>query len=152
MLARTYGFAIDCLEMRPVTVEVDVRPGLPDFRVTGLADARVREARDRVRAAVTNAGFEFPMQRIVANLAPADVPKGGSALDLALACALLAASGQLETERLERVALFAELALDGETRCCSGALAAAQAAKASGREALALAPGSALEAMLVDGI
>src|SRR6185437_8007944 len=78
--------------------------------------------------------------------------KGGSALDLALACALLAASGQLETERLERVALFAELALDGETRCCSGALAAAQAAKASGREALALAPGSAREAMLVDGI
>jgi magnesium chelatase family protein len=92
MLARAYGFAIDGLEMRRVTVELDVRTGLPDFRVTGLADARVREARDRVRAAVANAGFEFPMRRIVADLAPADVPKGGSALDLALACGLLAAS------------------------------------------------------------
>jgi magnesium chelatase family protein len=152
MLARTYSFALDGLEMCRVTVEVDVRPGMPDFRVSGLADARVREARDRVRAAICNSGFEFPLQRIVANLAPADVPKGGSALDLALACALLAASGQLSPDRLQRAALFGELALDGALRGCTGTLAAAQGAAAAGFEQLVVAPESAREARLVAGL
>jgi magnesium chelatase family protein len=151
MLARTHTFAVDGLDTRPVTVEVDVRRGLPDFRVVGLADAGVREARDRVRAAIANSGFSFPSQRIVANLAPADVPKGGSAFDLALACAVLAASGQVSTERLERVALFGELALDGEVRSCFGTLAAAQGVAAAGLDALVVGPERAREALLVPG-
>ena len=88
MLARAHTFTVDGLHTRHVTVEVDVRAGLPAFAVVGLADTAVREARDRVRAAILNSGFEFPARRITANLAPADLPKAGPGLDLALACAL----------------------------------------------------------------
>src|SRR6476661_10661751 len=106
MLAQTHTFTIEGLQTRQVIVEVDVRPGLPCFSIVGLADAAVREARERVRAAILNSGYEFPARRITANLAPGDVPKAGAALDLALACAVLAASGQIPAERLNSHALF----------------------------------------------
>ena len=77
MLARARTFTIEGLRTRPVTVEVDIRAGLPAFAIVGLADAAVREARDRVRTAILNSGYEFPMRRITANLAPGDVPKIG---------------------------------------------------------------------------
>ena len=89
MFARAHTFTIDGFQTRPVTVEVDIRAGLPAFAVVGLADAAVREARERVRAAIRNSGYEFPARRITANLAPGDVPKAGPALDLPLACAVL---------------------------------------------------------------
>src|SRR5271155_1595640 len=110
MLARAHTFTIEGLQTRQVTVEVDIRTGLPAFTIVGLADAAVREARDRVRAAILNSGCKFPAQRITANLAPGDVPKVGPGLDLALACAVLAASDQLPAERLTSHALFGELA------------------------------------------
>jgi len=116
MFARAHAFTIDGLHTRHVAVEVDVRPGLPAFAIVGLADAAVREARERIQAAIRNSGYEFPARRITANLAPGDLPKAGPGLDLALACALLAASEQLAPERLEDVALFGELALDGAVR------------------------------------
>src|SRR5437867_11491641 len=78
MLARVNTFSIDGLETSPVTVEVDIRPGLPAFSVVGLGDTAIREARERVRAGLLNSGFEFPDRRIVANLAPASIRKGGS--------------------------------------------------------------------------
>jgi magnesium chelatase family protein len=152
MLARTHTFAVDGLDVRPVTVEVDVRVGLPDFRVVGLGDAGVREARERVRAAIANSGFKFPGQKIVANLAPADVPKSGSAFDLAIACGVLAASEQLSREQLERVAMFGELALDGQVRSCNGTLAAAQEAAAAGLDSLIVGPERAREVTLVPGV
>jgi len=150
MLARAHTFTIEGLQTRPVTVEVDIRAGLPAFTIVGLADAAVREARDRVRAAILNSGYEFPMRRITANLAPGDVPKIGPGLDLALACAVLGASGQLPVERLESHALFGELALDGEVRACHGTLAIAQAANDQGLSVLVLAPARAREAALVE--
>src|SRR5271166_1232857 len=150
MLARAHTFTIEGLHTRHVTVEVDVRPGLPSFAIVGLADTAVREARERIQAAILNSGYEFPSRRIVANLAPGDVRKAGPGLDLALACALLAASGQLPRERLEQVALFGELALDGAVRPSRGALAVAHAARRAGMRALALAPAGAREAMLID--
>src|SRR5438105_7562561 len=116
MFARAHTFTIDGFQTRHVTVEVDIRAGLPAFAVVGLAGAAVREARERVRAAILNSGYEFPARRITANLAPADVPKAGPGLDLAIACAILAASGQTASERLATHALFGELALDGEIR------------------------------------
>src|SRR6202453_3314487 len=122
MLARTKTFTIEGLQTRHVTVEVDIRPGLPGFTIVGLADAAVREARQRVQAAILNSGYEFPARRITANLAPGDVPKVGPGLDLALACAVLAASNQLPCERLDSHALFGELALDGDVRGCQGTL------------------------------
>ncbi len=152
MLAQAQTFAVDGFDTRPVTVEVDVRPGLPAFTVVGLADAAVREARDRVRSAIVNSGYEFPGQRIVANLAPGDVKKVGPGFDLALACAVLAASGQLPAERLERAALFGELSLDGGIRPCKGTLAAAQGTARQGLQTLVLGAERAREAMLVLGI
>src|ERR1700744_2744000 len=125
MLARAHTFTIDGLQTRHVVVEVDVRRGLPSFTIVGLADAAVREARERVRAAILNSGFDFPARRITANLAPGDLPKAGATLDLALACAVLAASGQLASDRLESHALFGELALDGAVRPSRGTLAVA---------------------------
>jgi magnesium chelatase family protein len=149
MLARTHTFTIDGLQTRHVAVEVDVRRGLPAFTIVGLADAAVREARERVRAAILNSGYEFPARRITANLAPGDVPKAGAALDLALACAVLAASGQIASERLERTALFGELALDGRVRPSRGTLAVAQASRRAGLDTLILAGARAREAQLV---
>jgi magnesium chelatase family protein len=150
MLARAHTFTIEGLQTRHVTVEVDVRSGLPAFTIVGLADAAVREARERVRTAILNSGFEFPGRRITANLAPGDVPKAGPGLDLALACAVLAASRQLPSERLDTHALFGELALGGELRACNGALAVAHAAHERGLKTLVLAPANAGEARLVE--
>jgi magnesium chelatase family protein len=153
MLARAHTFTIEGLQTRHVTVEVDIRPGLPGFTIVGLADAAVREARERVQAAILNSGYEFPARRITANLAPGDVPKIGPGLDLALACAVLAASAQLPRERLESYVLFGELALDGAVRACQqGTLAVAQATQQAGLPTLVLAPERAREAELIEGL
>jgi magnesium chelatase family protein len=152
MLARARTFTIEGLHARAVSVEVDIRAGLPAFAIVGLADAAVREARDRVHAAVLNSGFEFPARRITANLAPADVPKIGPGFDLALACAVLAASEQIPSELLDTHALFGELSLDGEVRPCHGTLAVAEACRKAGMRMLLLGPNRAHEARLVDDL
>ncbi len=152
MLARAHTFTIEGLQTRHVIVEVDVRAGLPAFVIVGLADAAVREARERIQAAIRNSGFDFPTRRITANLAPADVPKAGPGLDLALACAVLAASGQLPPESLEGIALVGELGLDGTVRRTRGTLATAQGARAAGLATVALAGASAHEAGLIEGL
>ncbi len=152
MLARTRTFTIEGLQTRQVSVEVDIRQGLPGFAIVGLADASVREARERVQAAILNSGYEFPARRITVNLAPGDVPKIGPGLDLALACGVLAASDQLAQDRLEDHALFGELALDGGVRGCHGTLAVAQACAEAGVQTLLLAPERAREAMLVQDL
>ncbi|MDX6642383.1 MAG: magnesium chelatase family protein, partial [Solirubrobacteraceae bacterium] len=152
MLARVATFAIDGLEPRRVWVEVDVRAGLPGFAVVGLADAAVREARERVRAALLNSGFEFPLRRITANLAPAYLRKVGPGFDLALAAALLAASGQVPAESLEPWAIFGELSLGGDLRACRGTLAVAEGTRRAGLAGLILPRQRAGEAALVEGI
>jgi len=135
-----------------VWVEVDVRPGLPAFSVVGLGDAAVRESRERVRAAILNSGFEFPARRITANLAPAHLRKVGPGFDVALAVALLAASGQLPVEALERYAIFGELSLSGEVRSVRGTLAIAEGARRAAMRGLIVARGGAAEARLVPGL
>lgn len=152
MLARTHAFTIDGLLARRVSVEVDVRPGLPAFAVVGLADAAVREARERIRAAIHNSGFEFPARRVTVNLAPADIPKAGAGLDLAIACAVLGASGQLSRERLGRAALFGELSLAGAVCPAYGTLAVAEATRREGLAMLLLADAGVREAMLIEGL
>ena len=92
MYAKTKGIVLYGLAAKVVTVEVDIARGLPCFEIVGLPTAAVREAKERVRAAIRNAGFEFPMKRIVINLAPADIRKDGSGLDLAIAMGVLLAS------------------------------------------------------------
>jgi magnesium chelatase family protein len=152
VLATARTFTLDGISARPVRVEVDVHRGLPNFTIVGLPDAAVREARERVRAALVNCGFEFPLRRIVVNLAPASLRKAGPGMDLAIAAGLLSASGQLEWERLAQVALAGELALDGATRPVQGALAMAEAARESGAEAIVLPAENAAEAALAEGI
>lgn len=152
MLARARTFTIEGLLARAVSVEVDIRPGLPAFTIVGLADAAVREARDRVHAAILNSGYEFPARRITANLAPADVPKVGPGFDLALACGVLAASGQIPNNRLDTHALFGELSLDGEVRAAHGTLSIAEATMKAGMRMLVLGPARAREAALVEGL
>jgi magnesium chelatase family protein len=152
VLATARTFTLDGIAARPVRVEVDVHRGLPGFAIVGLPDTAVREARERVRAALVNCGFEFPLQRIVVNLAPASLRKAGPGMDLAIAAALLSASGQLEWEGLARVALAGELALDGTTRPVNGALAIAEAARESGAEAILLPEENGPEAALASGI
>ena len=129
-----------------VTVEVHLGPGLPMFAIVGLPDAEVREAKDRVRAALNHARFEFPARRITVNLAPADLPKDSSRLDLPIALGILAASGQLPAAALEGHEFAGELSLTGELRPVRGALAMALAAR--GR-AFVLPEQNAAEACLV---
>jgi magnesium chelatase family protein len=149
-VART--FALAGIDAEPVHVEVDVGGGLPAFTVVGLPDTAVRESRERVRAALKNSGFEFPLRRITANLAPAHLPKAGPGFDLGIAAALLVSSGQVSKGVLERFALAGELALDGSIRPVAGALAMADGARALGLRGIAVAPPDAPHAALIDGI
>ena len=152
MLARACTFAIDGVDPRRVWTEVDIRPGLPAFTVVGLGDTAVRESRERVRAAVLNQGFEFPQRRITANLAPAHLRKAGPGFDLALAVGVLAASGQVPPEALERWAVWGELSLSGDLRGTPGALVVAEGARAAAVPGLVVPREGAAEAAMVDGI
>jgi magnesium chelatase family protein len=152
VLATAQTFTLDGISARSVRVEVDVHRGLPAFSMVGLPDAAVREARERVRAALVNCGFEFPLRRIVANLAPASLRKAGPGLDLAIAVALLTASEQLELRRGARMAMVGELALDGSVRPVPGVLAITEAAKERGVESILVPAENGPEAVLVDEI
>lgn len=136
-----------------VTVEVHLANGLPSFTLVGLADVEVKEARERVRSALLNSGFEFPNnQRITVNLAPADLPKDSGRFDLPIALGILAASGQIDGSRLHRYEFAGELSLSGALRPVRGALVMGLALyKLANAPHLVLPPGSAEEAALVPG-
>ena len=133
MLARTRSYTTFGLEALPVDVEVDAGRGLPALAVVGLPDQAVREARERVRAAITNSQYRLPSLRFTVNLAPADVKKEGGVFDLAMALGMLAASGQLEPAVLASAVVVGELALDGSVRPIHGVLPMALAARQSRR-------------------
>lgn len=139
-----------------VTVEVHLANGLPAFTLVGLAEAEVKEARERVRAAIQNNGFEFPARRITVNLAPADLPKESGRYDLPIALGILAASGQIATKALGDYEFAGELSLSGELRPVRGALAmawaVARAARGDRRRGFILPAGDADEAALVGAI
>ncbi|HEX2142052.1 MAG TPA: YifB family Mg chelatase-like AAA ATPase [Candidatus Limnocylindria bacterium] len=150
MLANTFSASLLGVEGLPVRVEVDVAYGLPSLTIVGLAGSQVQEARERVRSALRNSGFELPARRITVNLSPADLPKDGTGYDLAIAVGILAASGQLpDQSRLEGVALLGELALDGGLRPIVGAMSLVAAARDDGRRAVIVAEADAPEAACV---
>jgi magnesium chelatase family protein len=148
MVARALTLWLTGITARRVDVEAHVADGVPSFVVVGLADRAVQEARQRVRSGILSAEFRFPSRRLTVNLAPAQERKEGSGFDLAIALALLAASGQAPADRVARVAAAAELGLDGALRPVRGALAMAEAAGRVGAEALVVSPQSATEAAL----
>ena len=142
--------ALAGIEAPEVTVEVHLGPGLPAFHIVGLPDTEVREARDRVRAALNHARFEFPARRITVNLAPAELPKDSTRFDLPIALGILASSGQLASDALGPVEFAGELSLTGELRPVRGALAMALSARAAGR-AFVLPHENAPQAALAEG-
>ncbi|MHB1372775.1 MAG: YifB family Mg chelatase-like AAA ATPase [Thauera sp.] len=139
--------ALEGLVAPEVTVEVHLANGLPAFSLVGLPDTEVREARDRVRAAIQSSQFEFPQRRITVNLAPADLPKEGGRFDLAIAVGILVASGQVAGRLLDGLEFCGELSLNGDLRPVRGVLAAALAAARVAR-GLVLPAGNADEAAL----
>ena len=152
MLARCLSASLLGFDAMPVTVEVDLAPGLPGLQLVGLPDTAIQESRERVRAALRNSGFRGPLVRVVVNLAPADLRKEGPAFDLPIALALLVASGQLDAPVLNGLWCAGELGLDGSIRPCRGILAiACQAAEQKAR-ALAVSADDAAEASLVQGL
>ena len=135
-LAVVRSRALDGLHAPPVAVEVQLANGLPSFTLVGLADTEVKEARERVRAALQQSGFQFPHnQRITVNLAPAELPKEGGRFDLPIALGILAAAGQLCPQRLAAHEFAGELSLGGELRPVRGAVAHALALRRDNRGA-----------------
>ena len=153
-LAVTHSRALDGLAAPEVTVEVHLANGLPSFTLVGLADTEVKEARERVRAAIVNSGLDFPHnKRITVNLAPADLPKESGRFDLPIALGILAASGQIDALLLSRFEFAGELSLAGDLRPVRGSLAMGLALRRLGsKRALVLPQASAQEAALVDGL
>ena len=147
-LAVLYSRALSGMDAPLVTVETHLANGLPSFTIVGLPDTEVKESRERVRAALLNARFEFPARRITVNLAPADLPKESGRFDLAIALGILAASGQIPNTGLDQYEFAGELALTGQLRRIRGALAMTYKAASDGR-AFILPMENAAEAALV---
>ena len=150
-IATVRSRALAGISAPPVIVEVHLGNGLPNFHLVGLPEAEVREARERVRAALQNAGFDFPARRVTVNLAPADLPKESGRFDLPIALGVLAATGQIPAPPLDAYEFAGELALTGELRPVRGALAMVLSARADGR-AFVLPLACAAEAALVPGV
>lgn len=135
-----------------IQVEVDLANGLPQTSIIGLPDSSIRESVERVRAAIKNCGFTYPMQRITVNLAPADLRKEGSSFDLAIALGILMTSGQLTLTSPDRLLMIGELALDGSLRPVTGVLSMVERAKREGFEGVLLPRENAPEAALIAGV
>src|SRR5205814_10431096 len=148
MLARAITHALVGLEPRKVEVEAHVRDGAPGFAIVGLVDRACQEAKVRVASAIRSAELHWPDGRLVVNLAPAELRKEGSAFDVPIALALLAASGQVPHNRLAEHASVGELALDGRIRCVGGVLAVAEGARRDRLTELLCHPRAATEAAL----
>ena len=148
-IAVIYSRALAGINSPLVTVEVHLTRGIPSLSIVGLPETAVKESKDRVRSAIINNHFEFPLRRITINLAPADLPKEGSRFDLAIAMGILAASGQVPTERLSQYEFLGELALTGELRPVKGALPVSMGCRDAGRT-LVLPRACVNEAQLVD--
>jgi magnesium chelatase family protein len=145
--AQVYGAATLGINGALVTVEVDIANGLPGLDIVGLPDAAVKESKERVRAAIKNAGLEFPVRRVTVNLAPADMRKDGSGLDLPIALGILAASGQVDPETCRQGVFVGELSLEGRLRGIAGILPMAMDIASQGLGAIFVAPENAQEAL-----
>ena len=147
-MARTHSIALVGVEGHPVEIESDIENGLPGLLLVGLPDTALREARDRIRAAIINSGEQWPQRRITVGLSPS-LPKRGSGFDLGIAVSVLAAAGTVPVAAIEGVTFLGELGLDGQLRPVCGVLPAVAAAAAAGFRKVAVPEASAQEATLV---
>ena len=152
MFAKTYGATTLGIDGRIIDVEVDVSPGLPGFELVGLPDTSVKESKERVRTAIRNSGIQLRQERVTVNLAPADVRKDSSGLDLPIAIGLLASYGMVPEAAVQSALFSAELSLDGNCRPISGILPMAITAREQGLTEFYVAPSNADEALLIDGL
>ena len=148
-LARTHAVALVGVQGHPVEIEADIENGLVALLLVGLPDTALREARDRIRAAIVNSGEAWPQRRITVGLSPASLPKRGSWFDLGIAAAILAAARVIPADRLSGLVLLGELGLDGRVRPVPGVLPAVAAAAAAGFRCVAVAAENVPEAALV---
>ena len=151
-IARAHSFALVGVHGHDVEIEADIQNGLPGLLLVGLPDTALREARDRIRAAITNSGEQWPLRRITVGLSPASLPKRGSGFDLGIAVAILSAAGSVPADVIDGVAFLGELGLDGQLRPVRGVLPAVAAAAASGFRRVAVPRANAAEAALVPGL
>ena len=153
MLSKVISSAVLGIDAYPVEVEVDIASrGLPFFSTVGLPDAAVKESKERVRAALKNTGFDFPLKQVVVNLAPADIKKEGSAFDLPIAIGMLIAEGVLTQEQVSGYLIVGELALDGRVKPVRGALSMAVLAKKAGYRGMVIPADNAQEAAVVESV
>lgn len=155
MYAKLRGFTILGIEGYPLLIEVDIANGLPYFQIVGLPDSSIREAKDRVRAAITNSGFKFPLKRITVNLAPADLKKEGSSFDLSICVGVLLASHEIivnQQIKLDETLIIAELSLDGTLQPVSGVLPIMMAALNNGIKRVIVANDNCREAKIIKEI
>lgn len=152
MLARVWSASVVGIDAVKVAVEVDVSGGLPGIALVGLPDTAIQESRERVKAAIKNAGFAFPMRKIVVNLAPADLRKEGPSFDLSISVGILAASEQVDAQLLGDFLFLGEVSLDGSLRSVAGILPVAAAARQMGITGLVVPVDNAQEAAVVEGL
>ncbi len=152
MLAKVISCSVSGVDGLLIQVEVDLAQGLPAFSTVGLPEGAVREAKDRVRAAIKNSGYDFPPRRITVNLAPAAVKKEGTGYDLPIALGILAAAGILQSDVLAQTAIVGELSLDGTVRPVPGVLSMALAARQEGISRFLVPVANASEAAIVQGL
>ncbi|MDD5595946.1 MAG: magnesium chelatase domain-containing protein, partial [Candidatus Omnitrophica bacterium] len=152
MLAKVQSYGLLGIEAYPVEIEVDVSFGLPAVTLVGLADTAIRESKERVKAAIKNSGFQWPQERITVSLAPSDLKKEGASFDLAIALGILAASEQLDVERLKDYYIFGELSLDGLIRPVKGILPISLAIAFSEKKQALVPQENSQEAAVVSGI
>ena len=151
-VARTHSIALVGVEGYPVEIETDIANGLPCLLLVGLPDTALREARDRIRAAIINSHERWPQRRVTVGLSPASLPKRGSGFDLGIAVSILAAAGAIPGAAIDGVAFFGELGLDGRLRPVRGVLPAMAAAAGAGFAKVVVAQANAAEAALVPGL
>lgn len=153
MLSKLFTFSLLGIEAPKVEVEVDISPGaMPKTILVGLAEAAVRESTHRIERALVNSGYVRPIDRVIINLSPADLPKEAASFDLPIAIGLLIASGQLQSEKLEKYGVIGELALEGTVRPAKGVLSMTLAAKESSLQGILVPAANAREAAVVEGI
>ncbi|HTG00751.1 MAG TPA: YifB family Mg chelatase-like AAA ATPase [Nitrospirota bacterium] len=153
MLSKVISSAVLGIDAYPVEVEVDIASrGLPFFSTVGLPDAAVKESKERVRTALKNTGFDFPLKQVIVNLAPADIKKEGSAFDLPIAVGMLIAEGVLTQEQANGYLIVGELSLDGRLKSVRGALSMAVLAKKAGHRGMIIPADNAQEAAVVDAV
>lgn len=153
MLAKLFTYSLFGIDAKPVEVEVDISPGaVPKTILVGLAEAAVRESTHRIERALVNSGYHRPIDRIVINLSPADLPKEAASFDLPIALGMLTASSQLESDRFDDFAAVGELALDGTLRPIKGALSMALAARDQGKTGIVVPVANAEETAVVEGL